>query len=174
MENGLPSRIAVHEAGHAMLWSAEIPTPSTLELVYQPEEKGKEGYVTNGRPKKSPEEMTDKRLIFGMLVKLAGQAAEQMIFDAPSEMAGHDNKEWVEYAREFIGRHSEVGWTEEHLHESQMLLLSLFFRMNREVTVTLARAAESQGRVNVAEFLTTAGHVNYLEEPIFPRPAAND
>jgi len=109
-------RLAVHEAGHALLYAAAHKVPKDLTAQIMPELIGvpneTTGYVwTKESPPESP---TQEFLHWRMLLDLAGNVAEITTFGNRGSGATSDNEIWITNAIEYL----EAGMGEVYFHNS--------------------------------------------------------
>ena len=171
-QDRLRRSIAVHEAGHALVYSARIPMPARLRIVVRSQPTcNVGGYATTGDLTRPPETLDTMGLVHYMLIQLGGQAAEKTILGQDSKLASEDLEKWSRYVHLFLAKSPSVGWTQENLYETQMNLLGLFFGRNENIMLVLAEEAIMHREVLLQDFLRTAPPIWYPPSNLFPRPA---
>ena len=101
--------IAAHEAGHALMYAAWSPLPTTLQVSINSstDNSGSLGYVRCGEPQ--PRLMDKNRETWEMLLALAGMAGEQHYTGTVSSGAFDDGRRWLSHAVPWLVCHLKTG-----------------------------------------------------------------
>ncbi|MEF1300556.1 hypothetical protein QTO17_01325 [Vibrio owensii] len=168
----------IHEAGHAMIYAAAKPLPSTVEVSVYGTFKGTgslggvSSQVTNNTF------LRENELNFYMYLTLAGLAAEKAYFNEHASGGSRDLVMWKTYANKYLdgGFSSEVFVVEpqsvqdaelntttlKNLSADQMANLEQFFETNYQLLIELADALKKENTLD-AEALKP-----YLERVVLP------
>lgn len=148
--------IAAHEAGHALMYAAWSPLPTTLQVRINSstDNSGSLGYVRCGEPQ--PRLMDKNRETWEMLLALAGMAGEQHYTGAVSSGAFDDGRRWLSHAVPWLVCHLKIGIyypdpsTHLELESNQHHLMALkaehnallteFFTLNHDMHAKLTSA----------------------------------
>lgn len=168
---------SIHEAGHALVLAAlpNLPDGFSMKALPQPD-KGRLGSITSVdwsgilRPK----DFLQVRL----LCLLAGQQAEQFIFNEYFDGAQRDLRYWQKEAKEYLK--SGLGGlyfapieddyeaeqnrlTLERLKNEQNDLLQQFFKANHKVLQNLARELQAKGKLSKADVEPFLARVQFID-----------
>lgn len=100
------------------------------------------------------------RLVFDMLSRLAGQAAEAEFLNIESKYGLDDDAKWAPLAERFV-REAAGGWTQHSIYEAQMKACRVFLRVNEKHVIALRAACRDFDAVDVAKILNTLPPVDY-------------
>lgn len=181
------SRIAAHEAGHALVYAALDPSdlPEDLEIhVGTRAGNAPLGSISRIRPAHVLSEVEFNEWQMHML--LAGQTGEIHRYGEPTNGAQSDFNAWVKLAHQNLSNHCyqfnyypEPGteWQVESNNElivdlrlSQQARLDRFFELNDELHEALSDALLEQGHMDLATLRPYLARVAFPEG--FPRPRA--
>lgn len=148
--------IAAHEAGHALMYAAWSPLPTTLQVSINAstDNSGSLGYVRCGEPQ--PRLMDKNRETWEMLLALAGMAGEQHYTGAVTSGAFDDGRRCLSHAVPWLVCHLKTGIyypdpstnleLESNQHHLMVLkaehnaLLTEFFTLNHDLHARLTEA----------------------------------
>ncbi|CNV23576.1 ATP-dependent metallopeptidase HflB [Salmonella enterica subsp. enterica serovar Bovismorbificans] len=148
--------VAAHEAGHALMYAAWSPLPTTLQVSINSstDNSGSLGYVRCGEPQ--PRLMDKNRETWEMLLALAGMAGEQHYTGDVSSGAFDDGRRWLSHAVPWLVCHLKTGIyypdpsthleLESNQHHLMVLkaehnaLLTEFFTLNHDLHARLTEA----------------------------------